>query len=746
MAKKYYFQGKEIDQSTFDTLSQIDQLGKTGAITPTTGFNAAQNVLDEYNKKRALNEVSSKIGLASQFNQPQQTAVPVDSQTAPSGQDRGLLGNIVNGLVTSGGNLIQDLRAGYSGLAGALGVPGATEQGIKILSENERGKKLLNGTSNDAVKAGLNDFGFAASFVPAGGAFGTGIGALAKGGAVSGALAGLGQSKLDSAEGAITDVITGGVMGAGTGAALGLGSKALKGISNKITNKMKISEGTSITPEMKEAFPGLKGMTVAEEKAINPIKGGIEEMMTKSGGDQFEREGAAALIAKDVVKGVKDSANKDIIDSVVTAKGQARLLTRLGRKASEKVSGQIGKLPGEPVISGKELLSKMETDPAFASGSAQGVLETDIAKILLGKSKAAGFFGKTEFSLQDLYKLRGMFNDLSSTAAQKAASGSSGVAAGTQEANYAAANAIRDLMRNISKANPAIAEIENGFSLLHAYNNIAPGIFKSAVRPGAQWSVQSAVIGRLLPLGETAGRYGLSKAYGALGGISTSKLGTGATKAFDKASQGLEVGAGIAPRLYNVGSQESQQAPMDNSGGLGSSYADMGQGFAAPVQDTAGMLQTLIDGGYSPAEAKSLLGQITPSSSTAKMTDSGRKMNAAKSQILKSMDILRSGKVKIGPVTGALDEIGSDLGASDPTSNAYRASIGLARTQLQNSLIGAGMTSVEIQNLMGSMPNNGDTPQRALIKLNNMLDYIDAFMSSEAPQTTGIDINDLYKQ
>lgn len=56
------------------------------------------------------------------------------------------------------------------------------------------------------------------------------------------------------------------------------------------------------------------------------------------------------------------------------------------------------------------------------------------------------------------------------------------------------------------------------------------------------------------------------------------------------------------------------------------------------------------------------------------------------------------------------------------------------------------MTSVEIQNLMGSMPNNGDTPQRALIKLNNMLDYIDAFMSSEAPQTTGIDINDLYKQ
>ncbi len=99
-----------------------------------------------------------------------------------------------------------------------------------------------------------------------------------------------------------------------------------------------------------------------------------------------------------------------------------------------------------------------------------------------------------------------------------------------------------------------------------------------------------------------------------------------------------------------------------------------------------------------------------------------------------ALDILETKKVSTGPGQGTLGKIGEKTGTNSKDQQQYRSSIALARTAAKNALLGANMSSGEMESIEAFIPEFNDAPEIAKEKLRTFISMMDQFSGGGGKQ------------
>ena len=124
----------------------------------------------------------------------------------------------------------------------------------------------------------------------------------------------------------------------------------------------------------------------------------------------------------------------------------------------------------------------------------------------------------------------------------------------------------------------------------------------------------------------------------------------------------------------------------------------------------------LLNQGFSPTEAIKTL-EFLGMGGGGDLTEKQTAFRDVSGSFERALAMLEGGNVETGKVANVRQKVQGFLGTIPEQEQAYRTTIGLARTQLRNALLGANMSPQEMQSIMEGIPEYSDEPAVARQKL-----------------------------
>lgn len=165
-------------------------------------------------------------------------------------------------------------------------------------------------------------------------------------------------------------------------------------------------------------------------------------------------------------------------------------------------------------------------------------------------------------------------------------------------------------------------------------------------------------------------------------------------------------------------------------GKLWDEFAPKGQGtgITPEVQSLIDQRNTLTKAGLSTKAIDAKLSQYGYSVNTSTVgTEKERMFSNASTAAQDALTLLDSGSVKTGLGQGTIGAIGEKLDLNTEDQQKYRSSLALARTAARNALLGANMTSGEMESIQAFIPEFNDGPSVAKKKLETFIELMNKF-------------------
>jgi hypothetical protein len=500
-------------------------------------------------------------------------------------------------------------------------------------------------------------------------------------------------------------------MGALTGAGIGLGAKAVTGVVGKVLNKT-----GKISPTL--------------DKAADAIEQGQRQIkLPASVYGAGEEKAVNQTLTKYKIKGSPDEQYAMLEPTMKNIEGQIEKV--IANNPNIKVP------KAEIVASFKEKLKGSVRTGDLTNKQAK----TEVESYLNDLIKSSGGTGKfTDLDLTRVRALKKLLNE-DYKSVQKAITNNTSLSP-RQKIIDAAWGSLDDAVNKYSEDMATLLTDES--NLYKSARSLSAGRFNAPTERFMGTSIPAPI--------ENAGK---SKLVDILrGGANKTKTVSKVAEVGDKVSsnsrliQLLTQGAIRSPQILgnnnqvpndeqnqnnNQDLQPTPTLPQETKTATGYTLEQLGQGYAAAIQagDTASAKQ--LKEMYDLEEGF----QKTQGEGDQKLTQRQAMFQSAAESATRALEMLETGNVSIGPVSGPLQGLLGKVDKTSSTQNQYQATVALARSALLNAFLGGNIPPSEFKRISEAIPTSNDGSKRAKDKLLTFIREMQSYASGNVQESMG---------